>query len=97
MSKVFKLSKPTKINGSEITELTLELDDLRGRDLMELENAFRARRRGEFVAALNLHSGYHLEVAGRACGLNPDDLAELYAPDYVALTGEIQNFLLSAG
>jgi hypothetical protein len=97
MSQVLKLSKPTQVNGSEITELTLDLDSLRGRDLMELESGFRARHRGEFVAALNLDARYQLWVAGRACGMNPEDLGELYAPDFVALTGAIQSFLLSAG
>jgi Phage tail assembly chaperone proteins, E, or 41 or 14 len=97
MSTVLKLSKPTKINGSEIEEITLELENLRGKDLMELESGFRKFYRGEFVAALNLDSRYQLWVAGRACNLNPEDLAELYAPDFVALTGEVQSFLLSAG
>jgi Phage tail assembly chaperone proteins, E, or 41 or 14 len=95
--KVLKLSKPTQINGSELTELSLDLDNLRGKDLMEIESGFRARHRGEFVAALNLDARYQLWVAGRVCGLNPEDLGELYAPDFVALTGEIQSFLLSAG
>jgi Phage tail assembly chaperone proteins, E, or 41 or 14 len=97
MSKVLKLSKPTKINGSEIEEITLDLENLRGKDLMELESGFRKFYRGEFVAALNLDSRYQLWVAGRACNLNPEDLGELYAPDFVALTGEVQSFLLSAG
>jgi hypothetical protein len=97
MSKVLKLTRPTKINGSEITELTLELDELKGKDLMELESGFRKFYRGEFVAALNLDSRYQLWVAGRACNMNPEDLGELYAPDFVALTGEVQSFLLSAG
>lgn len=97
MSKVLKLSKPTQINGSELTELTLDLDNLRGKDLMELESGFRKFYRGEFVAAMNLDSRYQLWVAGRVCNLNPEDLGELYAPDFVALTGEIQSFLLSAG
>lgn len=97
MSQILKLSKPTQVNGSEITELALDLDSLRGKDLMELESGFRKFYRGEFVAALNLDSRYQLWIAGRACNLNPEDLGELYAPDFVALTGAIQSFLLSAG
>ena len=31
MSKVLKLSRPTQINGSEITEMTLDLDNFRER------------------------------------------------------------------
>jgi Phage tail assembly chaperone proteins, E, or 41 or 14 len=97
MSRVLNLTKPTKINGSELTELTLDLEGLKGKDLIELESGFRKFYRGEFVAAINLDARYQLWVAGRACNMNPEDLQELYAPDFVALTGEIQSFLLSAG
>lgn len=95
--KTVKLSKPTQINGSEITELNLDLESLRGKDLMELENSFRKYYRGEFVPAINIDSRYHMFVAGRASGINPEDLGELYAPDFVAVCSEVQNFLLSAG
>lgn len=97
MSKVLKLTRPTQINGSEISEINLDFESLRGKDLIELESGFRKFYRGEFVAALNLDSRYQLWVAGRACNMNPEDLAELYAPDFVAVTGEVQSFLLSAG
>jgi hypothetical protein len=95
--RTIKLSKPTKINGSEIEEINLDLESLKGKDLMELENSFRKFYRGEFVPALNIDSRYQMFVAGRASGINPEDLGELYAPDFVALCGEVQNFLLSAG
>ena len=95
--KIIKLSKPTQINGSELTEISLDLDNLRGRDLMDLEQGFRKYYRGEFVPALQLDSRFQLWVAGHVCGINHQDLGELYAPDYVNICGEIQNFLLSAG
>jgi Phage tail assembly chaperone proteins, E, or 41 or 14 len=94
---VLKLKKPTQINGSEISEISLDLESLKGRDMMELANGFRKFYRGEFLTALTLDERFQLWVAGRACNMNPEDLAELSAPDYFALTGEIQSFLLSAG
>jgi hypothetical protein len=95
--KTIKLTKPTQINGSEITEVNLDLETLRGRDLMELENGFRKFYRGEFIPALNLDSRFQVWVAGRVSGINHEDLGELYAPDFVAICSEVQNFLLSAG
>jgi Phage tail assembly chaperone proteins, E, or 41 or 14 len=92
-----KLSRPTKINGSELTEINLDLEALKGKDLMELDTAFRRLYRGEYVPVLNIDSRYQCLVAGRACGINPEELGELYAPDFSAMCGEVQNFLLSAG
>lgn len=90
-----KLSRPTKINGSELTEINLDLESLRGRDLLELETGFRQRHRGEYIPVLNIDARYQIHVAGRVCGINPDDLGELYAPDFAAICSQVQSFLLS--
>jgi hypothetical protein len=95
--KSIKLSKPTKINGQELSEINLDLESLRGKDLIELETAFRRLYRGEYVPVLNIDSRYQSFVAGRACGINPEDLGELYAPDFAAMCAEVQNFLLGSG
>lgn len=92
-----KLSRPTKINGSELTEIKLDLESLKGRDLMELETAFRRIYRGEYVPVINIDSRYQAHVAGRVSGINPEDLGELYAPDFAAMCAEVQSFLLSGG
>jgi Phage tail assembly chaperone proteins, E, or 41 or 14 len=95
--KTIKLSKPTKINGSELTELNLDLESLRGRDLLELETGFRRLHRGEYIPVLSIDARYQVHVAGRCCGVNPEDLGELYAPDFAAMCAEVQSFLLSGG
>jgi hypothetical protein len=95
--KIIKLSKPTKVNGQELTEISLDLESLKGKDLIELETAFRRLYRGEYVPVLNIDSRYQSIVAGRASGINPEDLGELYAPDFAAVCGEVQSFLLSSG
>ena len=94
---VIKLTKPTQINGSELTEIKLDLENLKGKDLMELETGFRQRYRGEYVPVINIDSRYQIFVAGRVSGINPDDLGELYAPDFAAVCAEVQSFLLSGG
>lgn len=92
--KVIKLHKPTKINGSELTEISLDLESLKGRDLIELETGFRRMYRGEYVPVINIDARYHAFVAGRVCGINPEDLGELSAPDFAAVCSEVQSFLL---
>jgi hypothetical protein len=92
-----KLSRPTAIDGKELTEINLDLESLKGKDLIELDTAFRRLYRGEYVPVLNIDSRYQCLVAGRASGINPEDLGELYAPDFSAMCAEVQNFLLSAG
>ena len=95
--RTIKLTRPTKINGSELTEVSLDLESLKGRDLLELEAGFRMRHRGEYVPVINIDSRYQIHVAGRVSGINPDDLGELAAPDFVAVCAEVQSFLLSGG
>ena len=92
--KVIQLHRPTKINGSELTEIKLDLESLKGRDLIELETSFRRMYRGEYVPVLNIDQRYQAFVAGRVCGINPEDLGELSAPDFSAICTEVQNFLL---
>jgi hypothetical protein len=95
--KIIQLSRPTKINGSDITEISLDLESLKGKDLIELETAFRRLYRGEYIPVLNIDSRYQSLVAGRASGINPEDLGELYAPDFAAVCSEVQNFLFNTG
>lgn len=96
MAKTFNLAKPVKLNGSEITEINLDLESLKGKDLIELETGFRRMYRGEYIPMLNIDLRFQAWVAGRACGINPDDLGELYAPDFSAICQEVSNFLMSS-
>ena len=92
-----KLSRPTQINGSELTEINLDLESLKGKDLIELETGFRKLYRGEYIPVVGIDSRYHAFVAGRVSGINPEDLGELYAPDFAAVCAEVQSFLLGSG
>ena len=94
---ILKLVKPVQLNGSEIKELNLDLESLKGKDLIELETGFRRLYRGEYVPVINIDQRYQAHVAGRVCGINPDDLGELYAPDFAAMCASVQSFLLSGG
>lgn len=92
-----QLSKPTKINGTELTEINLDLGSLKGKNLLELETGFRQLYRNEYIPVVNIDARYHAFVAGRVCGINPEDLGELDAPDFVEVCTTVQNFLLSGG
>ena len=91
-----KLQKAVQLNGSEISELDMNLETLKGKDLLELETGFRRMYRGEYIPVINIDSRFQVWVAGRACGINPEDLGELYAPDFSMVCQEVQNFLLSS-
>lgn len=95
--RTIKLNKPTKVNGSEVSEINLDLESLKGRDLIELESGFRSTHRGEYIPVLNIDMRYQAWVAGRVSGFNHEDLLDLYAPDFSAMCSEVQSFLLSGG
>lgn len=94
---IVKLDQTVQINGSEISELNLELEKLKGKDIVDLETGFRQMYRGEYIPVLNLDIRYQAFVAGRVCGINPEDLGELYAPDFEEVCSQVQNFLLKTG
>ena len=95
--KIIKLSRPTQINGAELTEIQLDLETLKGRDMMELEGGFKQFYRGEIFFSLPMEPRFQLWVAGHVSGINHADLAGVSAPDYYAICSEVQSFLLSAG
>jgi hypothetical protein len=94
---IVKLTEPQQINGSEISEIDLKLEKLKGKELLELSAGYRKYNRGEYTPVLELDRGFQAFVAGRACGINPEDLGELLAPDFVEVCTTVQNFLLKSG
>jgi hypothetical protein len=94
---IVKLSEPTQINGTQVTEIDLKLEKLKGKELLELSSGFKKYRRGEFMPVVELEREFQAFVAGHVSGYNPEDLAELLAPDYIDLCTTVQNFLLKSG
>lgn len=91
---IIKLTEPTQINGSELTEINLEIEKLKGRELLELDSGFKKYNRGEYIPVPYLDLRFQTFVAGRVCGINPEDLGELSAPDLIEVCTAVQNFLL---
>jgi hypothetical protein len=93
---IIKLSQPTQINGSQLTEIDLQLEVLKGKDLLELDAGFKKYVR-EYIPVPYLDLRFQTFVAGRVCGINPEDLGEVSAPDLVEICTAVQNFLLKSG
>lgn len=94
---IVKLSEPQAINGTTISEINLELEKLKGRELLELDAGFKQYNKNEFVPVSELNRRFQIFVAGRVSGYNPEDLMELLAPDFVEVCTTVQNFLLKSG
>jgi hypothetical protein len=94
---IVKLTEPQQINGSEISEIDLQIEKLKGKELLELAAGYRKYNRGEYTPVLELDRGFQAFIAGRVCGINPEDLGELLAPDFVEVCTTVQNFLLKSG
>jgi hypothetical protein len=92
---IVKLTEPQQINGSEITEIDLKIEKLKGKVLLELAAGYRKYNR-EYTPVLELDRGFQAFVAGSVCGINPEDLGELLAPDFVEVCTTVQNFLLKS-
>jgi hypothetical protein len=93
---IVKLTEPQQINGSEISEIDLKLETLKGTGFLELQASYKKYHR-EYVPVLELDRGFQAFIAGSVSGINPEDLAELLVPDFVEVCTTVQNFLLKSG
>ena len=87
-----KLSKPITVKGAEVKELNLDFDKLTGNDII---NASReAQLLGENIVIPEFSKQYLAIVAAKASGVNVEDINNLPARDFTAITIAVQNFLL---
>lgn len=86
-----KLSKEVEFEGKKYTTLTLNLDPLTGRDLINAEKEASAML---FRPATDIDKTYQVCVAAMACGVPSDLLMSLPGRDFSRITSEVQNFLL---
>lgn len=92
MTKV-KLLKPIEIDGKKITEINLELEKLTGKDILDADRQVRLEGEGG-LNPLYTQRGL-LILASKVSGFIPDDLLALSAPDFLEVTAQVQNFLLT--
>lgn len=86
------LKKPFKIDGKELKEIKLKLEELTGEDILKVDRELKEEgyARG-FDNVLN--QIVLLKVASKASGILEDDLKKLSAPDFLELTYTVSNFL----
>jgi Phage tail assembly chaperone proteins, E, or 41 or 14 len=92
MMKV-KLLKPIEIDGQKITEINLELEKLTGKDILDADREVRLEGEGG-LNPLYTQRGLMI-LASKVSGFIPDDLLRLSAPDFLEVTANVQNFLLT--
>lgn len=93
------LKHPITVDGKEITELDLRLEELTGKDVdfAAREAAAMSGNGNVLRAALVLDVDFHLQVAARASGLPAEQLRAMKAVDYLAIMTAVQGFLLDLG
>jgi len=88
------LKHPVTIDGKEITELDLKLEDLTGADIDFCARETTADNGGVPSAVMSLDVAFHARVAARAAGIDAEAMKRLKAVDYIAVTTRVQGFLL---
>ena len=90
------LSKPAVIAGNEATKLVMDLDELKGSDIMTAQSEFNRANQG-FVGVAEMQPEYQARLAACALGCTFQELAALPARDFMAVTGAVYGFLFEPG
>ncbi|USG67449.1 phage tail assembly protein [Brevibacillus ruminantium] len=86
-----KLSKPLLRDGQTVETLKLDMNELKGADLVQAER--EARLRGD-ISTDPLFSSEGLSiVAAKVSGVLPEDIQQLAAPDFLMVMNTVKNFL----
>ena len=93
-----KLMKPLDYNGHVYTEINMDLENLTGKDSMEVEQELMARKKGAVIYGA-LNNDYILGIASKACArakcpLGSDAFLALSLKDHNKLKETVRNFLL---
>ena len=86
-----ELTKPLRYKDTDIQTLDLDLESLTGRDLIDAENALKAR--GQNIAAWDFSRSYLLSVAAKSAHMPAEVLEGLNASDFTRMILETSAFL----
>ncbi|MCT8975493.1 hypothetical protein N4T77_02665 [Clostridium sp. CX1] len=87
------LNKSLNLDGKEIDEIELKLEDLTGEDILKVDTELRVN--GSAYGFNNVYDQkVLLSVASKASGIIVDDLKKLSAPDFLEVTFSVRNFLM---
>jgi hypothetical protein len=90
---VVELSRPQQLNGSMVSAVELDLVPLKGKNIREIIGQFNTLYK-EYVPVPTVDLRFQIMVAAYAAKMNPVDLDELDAPDYMKLCSAVRDFLL---
>lgn len=95
---VIKLQKTLDYNGVKYDTIKMDLENLTGRDSMDVENELMARKKGTVIYGA-LNNDYILGIASKACAkaglpLGTDAFLSLSLKDHNRLKEAVRNFLL---
>ena len=95
---VIKLKKPLDYNGATYDAIKMDLENLTGKDSMEVENELMARKKGAVIYGA-LNNDYLLGIAAKACArakqpLGSDAFLALSLKDHNRVKDAVRNFLL---
>lgn len=90
---LIKLDTPLDVNGTEIKEIELNLKDLTGKDIIKMEKELFAEG-NQFGFDSFWNQKILIKIASKASGILTDDLINLSAQDFVAVTFVVRNFYI---
>lgn len=90
----FKLFKPYKVDGQEVTELVLDFDRLDGDTLENIDEQLRADGKAVPRSAVWSET-YCMYIGARAAGMHVKNLRRMGFKDTVRVVKEVQDFLLN--
>lgn len=90
--QVVRLNKPLIVKGKETQEITLDFEQIRGRDLIAAEKEVRAL--GDATPSVFLSMNFQAVIASKLIGVPVDDLLEMPSADFKNIILPVANFLL---
>lgn len=88
---IYTLKTPINFEGEEVTEILIDLEPLKAKDLKKAEAIFRAS--GEQAPLMELSKTYNIIIAHLASGQPLEFFDELSARDYQQIHMKVANFL----
>lgn len=93
-----KLKKPLDYNGAMYDTITLDLENLTGKDSMEVEAELMQRKKGAVIYGA-LNNDYIMGIAAKACAkakmpIGSDAFLAMSLKDYNRVKEAVRNFLL---
>lgn len=88
------LTKALEIKGTEVKEVELDFEKIKGRTLIQAEKEVRAK--GDQTPSVFLSMSFQAVIAAKLIGVPVDDIEALPAVDFRNLVFPVANFLLGA-